>query len=54
MRTVSAVLAAVLLAGSASALSLSDLTVGTTVSGPNLALKDLKNKIVYVVYWGTR
>ncbi len=34
-------------------MTLTDLTIGKHVSGPNLTQKDLKGKVVYVVYWGT-
>ena len=37
----------------AMAMTLDDLTPGTTVSGPNLTVKEMKGKVVYVVYWGT-
>ena len=54
MRTFSVLIAGVLLSGAASAMTLEDLVPGKTVSGPNLTTKDLKNKVVFVVYWGTR
>ena len=34
-------------------MTLSDLTIGKHVTGPNLTQKDLKGKVVFVVYWGT-
>ena len=39
-------------AASASAMSISDLTIGTHESGPTLAQKDLSGKVVLVVFWG--
>ena|GEM_PF-3220599 len=36
------------------AMTLSDLTPGKTVSGPDLSLKEMKGKVVLVDYWGTR
>ena len=55
MRKIFWPLGMILLAYSASAFSMSidDLTPGKTVSGPDLAVKDMKGKVVYVVYWGT-
>ena len=38
----------------ASAMTLDDLTPGTTVHGPDVSASDLKGKVVYVEYWGTR
>jgi len=35
-------------------MTLDDLVVGTTVSGPNLTRAEMKGKVVYVDYWGTR
>jgi len=35
-------------------MNLDDLTVGKTVAGPDAKLDELKGKIVYVEYWGTR
>ena len=35
-------------------MTLDDLTVGKTVLGPNFSASDLKGKVVYVEYWGTR
>ena len=35
-------------------MSLDDLTVGQTVLGPKLSKSDLKGKVVFVEYWGTR
>ena len=35
-------------------MTLDDLTVGKTVNGPDAKLDELKGKIVYVEYWGTR
>lgn len=40
--------------GIAAAMTLDDLTVGKTVCGPNTTLAEMKGKIVYVEYWGTR
>jgi hypothetical protein len=37
---------------SASAMTLSDLSIGKHDSGPNLTPKDLNGKVVYVVFWG--
>jgi hypothetical protein len=37
----------------ASAMTLDDLSPGKTVDGPALTLKEMKGKVVYVVYWGT-
>lgn len=34
-------------------MTITDLAIGKHVSGPNLTAKDLKGKVVYVVYWGT-
>ena len=34
-------------------MTLDDLSVGKTVSGPDLSLSDLKGKVVLVEYWGT-
>ena len=34
-------------------MTLDDLTTGKTVSGPDVSLKDMKGKIVFVDYWGT-
>jgi hypothetical protein len=38
---------------SASAMTLDDLSPGKTVLGPNLSVKDMKGKVVFVNYWGT-
>ncbi len=35
-------------------MSLDDLTVGQTVLGPKISGAELKGKVVYVEYWGTR
>jgi hypothetical protein len=43
----------VLFSASASALTLDDLSAGKTVCGPNLSVKDMKGKVVFVNYWGT-
>jgi thiol-disulfide isomerase/thioredoxin len=40
-------------ATASAAMTLSDLTPGKTVHGPDTSLKDLKGKVVFVVYWGT-
>src|SRR5260370_27811776 len=37
----------------ASAMTIDDLVVGTTVSGPKLTVAEMKGKVDYVVYWGT-
>jgi hypothetical protein len=37
----------------ASAMTLDDLSPGKTVHGPNLSLKEMKGKVVFVLYWGT-
>jgi len=37
----------------AASMSLDDLNTGKTVSGPELSVKDMKGKVVFVVYWGT-
>jgi hypothetical protein len=37
----------------AMAMTLDDLTPGKTVSGPDLTVKEMKGKVVYVVFWGT-
>lgn len=50
---ITCLLLSVLVCASASAMTLSDLTAGTTVAGPKLTPKDLKGKVVFVVYWGT-
>lgn len=34
-------------------MTLDDLRIGTTVSGREATLNDLKGKVVYVLYWGT-
>ena len=34
-------------------MTLDDLTIGKHASGPQLSAKDLKGKVVFVVYWGT-
>ncbi|MCW8133383.1 MAG: hypothetical protein KIS92_23775 [Planctomycetota bacterium] len=54
MRATLPLLAALLAVPSlASAMTLDDLTVGKTASGPDISLAELKGKIVYVDYWGT-
>lgn len=40
-------------ASSMAAMTVSDIQPGKTVVGPTLAAKDLKNKVVLVLYWGT-
>ena len=35
-------------------MTLDDLTVGQTVLGPKISAAELKGKVVYVEYWGTR
>jgi hypothetical protein len=37
----------------AASLSLDNLVTGKTVNGPDLSLKDMKGKVVLVMYWGT-
>jgi len=57
MRGIGIFVAVFVLAISASvhaAMTLNDLIPGTTVSGPELTLKEMKGKVVYVVFWGTR
>jgi hypothetical protein len=34
-------------------MTVSDVQPGKTVIGSTLAAKDLKNKVVLVLYWGT-
>ncbi|HYF51015.1 MAG TPA: hypothetical protein VEJ63_16500 [Planctomycetota bacterium] len=46
--------ALLLLPLAAQAMTIDDLTVGNTVHGPKSTLNDLKGKVVYVEYWGTR
>ena len=38
---------------SMAAMTANDITVGKVVSGPKLDAKDLKGKVVLVLYWGT-
>jgi hypothetical protein len=38
----------------ASAMTLDDLVVGKTVHGPNLTLKEMKGKVVFANFWGTK
>jgi len=56
MRTQTRILAPALLfcCAMASAMTLDDLSPGRTVDGPTLTLKDMKGKVVFVNYWGTR
>jgi hypothetical protein len=55
MRAFLTVVVGVLLSGAAcAAMTIDDLSPGRTVSGPNLSVKDMKNKVVLVMYWGTR
>lgn len=54
MRSILAAALALVLVGSASAMTLDGLKMGPTVSGPSNSLKDLKGKVVYVEIWGTR
>ncbi|HLX63989.1 MAG TPA: TlpA disulfide reductase family protein [Planctomycetota bacterium] len=49
----SLMLALVSLCAPVFAMTLNDLSIGTHVTGPKLAPKDLKGKVVFVVYWGT-
>jgi hypothetical protein len=37
----------------AASMSLDDLQPGKTVNGPELSVKDMKGKVVFVIYWGT-
>ena len=37
----------------ASAMTIDDLTIGTTVSGPKLTVPEIKGRVDYVIYWGT-
>lgn len=54
MRATLPLLAALLVVPAiASAMTLDDLTVGKTASGPDVTLAELKGKIVFVDYWGT-
>mgnify|MGYP001580492239 CR=1 FL=1 len=46
--------ALVAFSATASAMTLDDLNTGKTVHGPNLSVKDMKGKVVFVNYWGTR
>jgi len=39
--------------GSASAMTITDLGIGKHAFGPNLTQKDLNGKAVLVVFWGT-
>ena len=34
-------------------MTLDGLTTGKTVFGPETSIKEMKGKVVYVVYWGT-
>jgi hypothetical protein len=45
---------ALLMAYPALAMTIDDLSPGKTVHGPALADKELKGKVVYVEFWGTR
>jgi hypothetical protein len=36
------------------AMTLEDLTPGKTLCGPDSSLKDMRGKVVYVEFWGTR
>jgi hypothetical protein len=47
------VLAMLFSSASLHATSINDLMLGKHESGPNLTPKDLKGKVVLVVYWGT-
>jgi len=38
---------------SMAAMTTTDITPGKVVSGPPLSAKDLKGKVVLVLYWGT-
>ena len=50
----SLILALVFLCAPVFAMTLSDLTIGKHVTGPNLTPKELKGNVVFVVYWGAR
>ncbi len=47
---------AILLAAPVTAMgmTLDDLQTGKTVHGPNLSVAEMKGKVVFVEYWGTR
>lgn len=45
--------AMLVICAAAHATSLNDLIIGKTEAGPNHAMKDLKGKVVLVVFWGT-
>ena len=47
------ILALLLLSASAFAMTINDIVPGKHIAGPNLSAKDLKGKVVYVVYWGS-
>ena len=53
--TLAGLTCAIALAASAQAASmtLDDLQTGKTVNGPDLSVKDMKGKVVLVMYWGT-
>lgn len=55
MLSARALFPAVLLAycSAAAAMTLDDLIPGKTVSGPNLSVKEMKGKVVFVLFWGT-
>jgi len=44
--------AALLMPAACQAMTIDDLSPGKTITGPNLTLKDMKGKIVLVVFWG--
>ena len=46
-------LSVLVLSAQAHAMTLEDLVPGNTVFGPNLSVKDMKGKVVFVEYWGT-
>lgn len=46
-------LAMLVACGSVHATSVGDVVIGKHEFGPNLAPKDLKGKVVLVVFWGT-
>ena len=47
------ILALLLLSASTFAMTINDVMPGKHIAGPNLSAKDLKGKVVYVVYWGS-
>lgn len=47
-------LAALTLCVPAMAMTIDDLNPGTTVHGPKLPVKEMKGKVTFVIYWGTK